>query len=77
MRRETVLGKILTRGCVSRIRFWREEASGVLIGAGGTRRSEWPTPLKRRLCERVIQYVNIFHVILCGLFSVICVGYFM
>ncbi len=32
------------RGCVNRIRLWpprRDDHSGVLIGAGGTRRSDW------------------------------------
>ncbi len=35
----------MTCRCVSRIRIWpcrRDERSGVLIGAGGTRRSDWP-----------------------------------
>ncbi len=34
------------RGCVNRIRLWplkRDGHSGVLIGAGGERRSDWPT----------------------------------
>ncbi len=33
------------RGCVPRIRLWplrRDDHSGVLIGAGGERRSDWP-----------------------------------
>ncbi len=33
------------RGCVNRIRLWplrRDDHSGVLIGAGGTRHSDWP-----------------------------------
>ncbi len=33
------------RGCVNRIRLWplrRDDHSGVLIGAGGQRRSDWP-----------------------------------
>ncbi len=33
------------RGCVNRIRLWplrRDDHSGVLIGAGGERRSDWP-----------------------------------
>ncbi len=55
MRRENVLGSlqssercnemVVTRGCVNRIRIWplkRDERSGVLIGAGGTYRSDWP-----------------------------------
>ncbi len=32
-------------GCVNRIRFWplrRDDHSGVLIGASGERRSDWP-----------------------------------
>ncbi len=32
------------RGCVNRIRFWslrHDDRSGVLIGAGGGRRSDW------------------------------------
>ncbi len=32
-------------GCVNRIRLWplrRDDHSGVLIGAGGTRCSDWP-----------------------------------
>ncbi len=35
----------VTRGCVLRIRLWsrrRDDRSGVLIGAGGTRRSDLP-----------------------------------
>ncbi len=35
----------VTRGCVYRIRLWplrRDDYSGVLIGAGGRRRSDWP-----------------------------------
>ncbi len=33
------------RGCVNRIRLWplrRDDYSGVLIGADGERRSDWP-----------------------------------
>ncbi len=33
------------RGCVNRIRLWplqRDDHSGVLIGSGGTQRSDWP-----------------------------------
>ncbi len=33
------------RGCVNRIRLWslrHDNQSGVLIGAGGTRHSDWP-----------------------------------
>ncbi len=33
------------RGCVHRIHLWplrRDDHSGVLIGASGTRRSDWP-----------------------------------
>ncbi len=33
------------RGCVNRIRLWplrRDDQSGVLIGAGGELRSDWP-----------------------------------
>ncbi len=33
------------RGCVNRIRLWPlrlDDHSGVLISAGGTRRSDWP-----------------------------------
>ncbi len=36
---------VVPRGCVNRNRFWplrRDDHSGVLIGAGGTRRSDWP-----------------------------------
>ncbi len=35
----------MPRGCVNRIRLWplkRNDHSGVLIGTGGTRRSDWP-----------------------------------
>ncbi len=35
----------VTRRCVIRIRIWppkRDQRSGVLIGAGGTWRSDWP-----------------------------------
>ncbi len=35
----------VTRGCVNRIRFRplrRDDHSGVLIGAGGMQRSDWP-----------------------------------
>ncbi len=35
----------MPRGCVYRIRLWplrRDDHSGVLIGAGGRRRSDWP-----------------------------------
>ncbi len=55
MRRGDVLGKKKTPepyyelafvfGGVNRIRLWplkRDDHSGVLIGAGGTRRSDWP-----------------------------------
>ncbi len=55
MRQENVVGQIqpfepcyelaFVFGCVNRIRFWppmRDDHSGVLIGAGGTRRSDWP-----------------------------------
>ncbi len=54
MRRENVLGNGIARsrsfsgmprGCVNKIRLWsfrRDDHSGVLIGAGGTRRSGWP-----------------------------------
>ncbi len=34
----------VARGCVNSIRIWpprRDERSGVLIGVGGTRRSDW------------------------------------
>ncbi len=41
-----MLGKIQpSKRCVTRIRLWplrRDDHSGVLIGAGGTRRSDWP-----------------------------------
>ncbi len=36
---------VVLRGCVIRIHLWslrRDDHSGVLIGAGGTRRSDWP-----------------------------------
>ncbi len=39
----------VTRGCVNRICLWplrRDDYSGVLIGAGGTRRSDWPVGVK-------------------------------
>ncbi len=35
----------VSRGCVNRIRLWplrRDDHSGVLIGAGGRRRPDWP-----------------------------------
>ncbi len=35
---------VVPRGCLSRIRLWplrRDDHSGVLIGAGGTQRSDW------------------------------------
>ncbi len=35
----------MPRGCVIRIRLWplrRDDNPGVLIGAGGERRSDWP-----------------------------------
>ncbi len=35
----------MPRGCVIRIRLWllrRDDHSGVLIGAGGERRFDWP-----------------------------------
>ncbi len=35
----------MPRGCVNRIRLWplrRDYRSGVLIGAGGERRCDWP-----------------------------------
>ncbi len=35
----------MARGCVNRIHLWplrRDDHSGVLIGAGGERRSDWP-----------------------------------
>ncbi len=35
----------MPRGCVNRIRLWplrRDDHSGVLSGAGGTWRSDWP-----------------------------------
>ncbi len=34
----------MPRGCVNRIRLWqlrRDDHSGILIGAGGERRSDW------------------------------------
>ncbi len=40
-----LLNGAMTRGCVNRICLWplrRDDHSGVLIGAGGTRRSDWP-----------------------------------
>ncbi len=36
----------MPRGCVYKIRLWplmRDDHSGVLIGAGGERRSDWPS----------------------------------
>ncbi len=36
---------VVPRGCVIRIRLWplrRDDHSGVLIGVGGTWRSDWP-----------------------------------
>ncbi len=36
---------VVPRDCVNRIRLWplrRDDHSGVLIGAGGRRRSDWP-----------------------------------
>ncbi len=36
---------VISRGCVNRIRLWplrRDDNSGVLIGAGGKLRSDWP-----------------------------------
>ncbi len=39
----------MPRGCVNRIRFWplrRDDHSGVLIGTGGTWRSDWPARVK-------------------------------
>ncbi len=36
---------VVPRGCVIRIRLWplrRNDHLGALIGAGGTRRSDWP-----------------------------------
>ncbi len=46
MRREnTAFCTILrggVRGCVNRLRLRRDDHSGVLIGAGGERRSDWP-----------------------------------
>ncbi len=35
----------MPRDCANRIRLWslrRDDHSGILIGAGGTRRSDWP-----------------------------------
>ncbi len=39
------LCSVVSRGCVTRIRLWsfrRDDHSGILIGAGGTQRSDWP-----------------------------------
>ncbi len=36
---------VVPRGCVNGIHLWllrRDDHSGVLIGAGGTQRSDWP-----------------------------------
>ncbi len=38
-------GSGVQRGCVNRIRLWplrRDYHPGILIGAGGRRRSDWP-----------------------------------
>ncbi len=46
------------RGCVNRIRLWslrRDDHSGVLIGAGGERRSDWPA---RVLANEVSTRIN-------------------
>ncbi len=68
MRRENVLGRIqpyernyeVARGCVNRIHLWplrRDDHSGVLIGAGGTRRSDWPARvLTNDISTRIDQY---------------------
>ncbi len=54
---------VVPRGCVIRIGLWplrRDDHSGVLIGAGGTRRPDWParvlandvsTKIDRRVIE--------------------------
>ncbi len=39
------LCSVVPRGCVNRIRLWplrRDDHSGVLIGADGERRPDWP-----------------------------------
>ncbi len=46
------------RGCVNRIRLWpprRDYHLGVLFGAGGTRRSDWPA---RVLANDVIMRID-------------------
>ncbi len=42
------------RGYVSKIRLWplrRDDHSGVLIGAGGARRSDWPAHEDRSIAR--------------------------
>ncbi len=50
------------RGCVYRIRVWllrRDHHSGVLIGAGGERRSDWPAQSKdTKLSPRFTSFFN-------------------
>ncbi len=39
------MSSCVVHGCANRIRLWplrRDDHSGILIGAGGTRRSDWP-----------------------------------
>ncbi len=36
---------VMSRDCVNRIRLWRDDHSGILIGAGRERRSDWPAQL--------------------------------
>ncbi len=47
----------VSRGCVNEIRLWllrRNDHSGVLIGAGGTRRCDWPARVQANDISRRI-----------------------
>ncbi len=44
----------MPRGCVNSIRLWPlrlDDHSGALIGAGGTRRSDWPARAERSIAR--------------------------
>ncbi len=49
----------MPRGSVNRIRLWRDDHSGTLIGSGGTRRPDWPA---RVLANNVSTRIDRLHV---------------
>ncbi len=53
----------VTHGCANRSRLWpprRDDSSGTLIGAGGTRRCDWPeSALADNACRDFLQTLNV------------------